>query len=96
MTNLAYKSLVVASRVDLPLPLARLRSRGQLTELRAADLRFTTGEAAAFLNTCVGLNLSDADVAALEARTEGWCGNSRSRKTSAQGSVRCVPPSCQK
>jgi LuxR family maltose regulon positive regulatory protein len=64
--------LVVASRVDLPLPLARLRSRGQMTELRAADLRFTTDEAAAFLNTCAGLKLSDADVAALEARTEGW------------------------
>lgn len=64
--------LGLASRVDLPLPLARLRARGQMTELRAADLRFTTDEATVFLNTCVGLNLSNADVAALEARTEGW------------------------
>ncbi|MDY6877471.1 MAG: LuxR C-terminal-related transcriptional regulator [Chloroflexota bacterium] len=64
--------LVVASRMDLPLPLARLRSRGQLTELRAADLRFTPNESAAFLNQVMGLNLSDADMATLEARTEGW------------------------
>jgi LuxR family maltose regulon positive regulatory protein len=64
--------LVVATRADPPLPIARLRGRGQLTELRESDLRFTTDEAAAFLNTRVGLNLSPDDVAALEARTEGW------------------------
>jgi LuxR family maltose regulon positive regulatory protein len=64
--------LCIAGRADPPLPLARLRARGQLTELRAADLRFTPGEAAAFLNTSVGLNLSNAEVAALDARTEGW------------------------
>ncbi len=64
--------LVIATREDPPLPLARLRVRGQLTELRAADLRFTPAEAADFLNRMMGLNLRDADIAALEARTEGW------------------------
>ncbi len=64
--------LVIATREDPPLPLARLRARGQLTELRAADLRFTPAEAADFLNRMMGLNLRDADIAALEARTEGW------------------------
>ncbi len=64
--------LVVATRADPPLPLARLRARGQLTELRADDLCFTTDEAAAFLNGVMGLNLQPADIAALQARTEGW------------------------
>jgi len=64
--------LVIASRVDPPLPLPRLRTRSQLTELRAADLRFTSDETAAFLNQAMGLNLSAKDVEALEARTEGW------------------------
>jgi len=64
--------LVIAGREDPPLPLARLRARGQLAELRAADLRFTPAEAAEFLNRAMGLNLSEGDVAALEARTEGW------------------------
>ncbi|HZG68322.1 MAG TPA: LuxR C-terminal-related transcriptional regulator, partial [Herpetosiphonaceae bacterium] len=64
--------LVMSSRADPPLPLSRLRSRGELGELRAADLRFTPEEAAAFLTACMGLPLSAADVAALEARTEGW------------------------
>lgn len=64
--------LVVATREDPPLPLPRLRARGQLTELRAADLRFTPPEAARFLNEVMGLDLSAEDVAALEARTEGW------------------------
>jgi LuxR family maltose regulon positive regulatory protein len=64
--------LVIATRVDPPLPLARLRSRGQLTELRTADLRFTPDEAAAFLNQVMGLGLSAEDVAVLEVRTEGW------------------------
>lgn len=64
--------LVIATREDPPLPLARLRARGQLTELRAADLRFTPAEAAAFLNQVMGLNLSVENVAALETRTEGW------------------------
>jgi len=64
--------LVIATREDPQLPLARLRVRGQLTELRAADLRFTPAEAADFLNQSMGLNLSAADIAALETRTEGW------------------------
>ena len=54
------------------LPLARLRARGHLTELRAADLRFTPAEAADFLNQVMGLHLSAEDIAALETRTEGW------------------------
>ncbi len=64
--------LVIATREDPQLPLARLRSRGQLTELRAADLRFTPSEAAEFLNPVIGVTLSAADIAALEDRTEGW------------------------
>jgi LuxR family transcriptional regulator, maltose regulon positive regulatory protein len=64
--------LVIATRQDPQLPLARLRARGQLTELRAADLRFTASEAAEFLNQVMGLALSADDVAALEDRTEGW------------------------
>jgi LuxR family maltose regulon positive regulatory protein len=64
--------LVIASRADPPWPLARLRTRGQLTEIRAADLRFTPDEAVAFLNDAMGLDLSAENVAALENRTEGW------------------------
>ncbi|MFN8594937.1 MAG: LuxR C-terminal-related transcriptional regulator [Anaerolineae bacterium] len=64
--------LVITTREDPQLPLARLRARGQLTELRATDLRFTPVEAAEFLNRVMGLNLSAADIAALENRTEGW------------------------
>jgi len=64
--------LVIATREDPPLPLARLRARGQLTELRADDLRFTLDEIVEFLSRVMGLTLSTEDVAALEARTEGW------------------------
>jgi LuxR family transcriptional regulator, maltose regulon positive regulatory protein len=64
--------LVIATREDPHLPLARLRARGQLTELRASDLRFTLSEAAEFLNSVMGLGLSAEDIAALETRTEGW------------------------
>jgi LuxR family maltose regulon positive regulatory protein len=64
--------LVLASRADPPLPLARLRARGQLTEVRAADLRFTAQEAAELLRAAVGSDLPEAAVAALEDRTEGW------------------------
>lgn len=63
--------LVLLTRADPPFPLARLRARDQLLEIRAADLRFATDEAAALLNQLMGLNLSPEDVAALEARTEG-------------------------
>lgn len=64
--------LVIATREDPSLPLARLRARGQLTELRAVDLRFTPAESAEFLNRMMELKLSNEDVAALESRTEGW------------------------
>jgi LuxR family maltose regulon positive regulatory protein len=64
--------LVLASRSDPPLPLARLRARGQLAELRTADLRFTTEEAAALLRESAGPDLPGTAVAALVARTEGW------------------------
>jgi LuxR family transcriptional regulator, maltose regulon positive regulatory protein len=64
--------LVMLTRADPPLPLTRLRTRGELTELRAADLRFTAGEAAAFLTDVMGLLLTSDQVAALELRTEGW------------------------
>jgi LuxR family maltose regulon positive regulatory protein len=64
--------LVITTREDPHLPLARLRARGQLTELRAADLRFTPAEATDFLNQVMVLNLSEEDITALETRTEGW------------------------
>jgi LuxR family maltose regulon positive regulatory protein len=64
--------LVITTRDDPQLPLARLRARGQLTELRAADLRFTLAEAAQFLNQVMHLALSEAEIATLESRTEGW------------------------
>ena len=63
---------VLASRADPPLALARLRARGQLTELRDAELRFTAEEAAAFLRETAGAELPETAVAALAARTEGW------------------------
>jgi LuxR family transcriptional regulator, maltose regulon positive regulatory protein len=65
-------TLAVTTRADPPLPLSRLRARGELLELRAADLRFTTEEADAFLNGVMGLRLDAMSVAALETRTEGW------------------------
>lgn len=64
--------LVITTREDPALPIPRLRARNQLTELRAADLRFTPSEAAEFLNQVMGLSLSSEDVVKLEARTEGW------------------------
>ncbi|HZI74118.1 MAG TPA: hypothetical protein VFD73_08880, partial [Gemmatimonadales bacterium] len=67
-----HMHLVIATREDPPLPLARLRAGGHLTEVRAADLRFTLSEAAAFLTQVMGLTLEAQDIAALEMRTEGW------------------------
>jgi LuxR family transcriptional regulator, maltose regulon positive regulatory protein len=64
--------LVIATREDPNLPLARLRARSQLSELRAADLRFTLAEATDFLNRVMGLRLDTNDIIALEKRTEGW------------------------
>jgi LuxR family maltose regulon positive regulatory protein len=77
--------LVIATREDPHLPLARLRARGQLTELRATDLRFTPAEAAEFLNRVMGLNLSAEDIAALETRTEGWIAGLQLAAISMQG-----------
>ncbi len=65
-------TLAMTTRADPPLPLSRLRARGELLEIRAADLRFTQAEATAFLNEVMGLGLEPRHVAALEARTEGW------------------------
>jgi LuxR family maltose regulon positive regulatory protein len=64
--------LVIATREDPSLPMARFRGRGHLTELRASDLRFTPSEAAEYLNHEMGLYLSSEDITALESRTEGW------------------------
>jgi LuxR family transcriptional regulator, maltose regulon positive regulatory protein len=64
--------LVISTRADPLLPLARIRARGELLEIRAADLRFTPDEAAAYLNDVEGLDLASTDIAALEGRTEGW------------------------
>ncbi len=77
--------LVIATREDPQLPLARLRARGHLTELRAADLRFTPAEAADFLNQVMGLHLSAEDIAALETRTEGWIAGLQLAALSMQG-----------
>lgn len=65
-------TLAMTTRADPPLPLARLRARGELLEVRADDLRFTEAEATAFLNEVMGLGLEPTHVAALEQRTEGW------------------------
>ncbi len=64
--------VVISTRADPALPLARLRARGELVEVRAADLRFTGDEATAYLNDVNTLGLEPADVATLESRTEGW------------------------
>ena len=64
--------LVIGTRADPALPLSRLRARGELVEIRASDLRFTPEEVSSYLNELNGLELTAADLAALEARTEGW------------------------
>jgi len=77
--------LVIATREDPQLPLARLRARDQLTELRVTDLRFTPSEAAAFLNQAMGLDLSAEDIEALDTRTEGWIAGLQLAAISLQG-----------
>jgi len=77
--------LVIATRVDPPLSLARLRVRATLTEIRAADLRFTSEEAAAFLTEVMRLPLESSQIEALEARTEGWIAGLQLAALSAQG-----------
>jgi LuxR family maltose regulon positive regulatory protein len=81
----AQLHVVVAGRADPVLPLARLRARGDLVEVRAADLRFTLEEAVAYLNGVMGLELTAADVAALEGRTEGWIAALQLAALSMQG-----------
>lgn len=77
--------LVITTREDPQLPLARYRARGQLTELRAANLRFTPDEAAELLNQIAGLGLSVENIAALETRTEGWIAGLQLAAISMQG-----------
>ena len=77
--------LVITTREDPQLPLARLRAQGRLTELRAADLRFTSAEAAQFLSQVMSLSLSAEDIHALENRTEGWIAGLQLAALSMQG-----------
>jgi LuxR family maltose regulon positive regulatory protein len=78
-------ALVIATRSDPLLPIGRWRARGQLTELRVDDLRFTADEAVAFLNDSMGLCLTPQDVEAIEARTEGWIAGLQLAALSLQG-----------
>ena len=77
--------LIIATRSDPPLPLARLRARGHLTELRATELRFGATEASAFLEKVMGLRLSPEDVTTLQTRTEGWIAGLQLAALSLQG-----------
>jgi LuxR family maltose regulon positive regulatory protein len=77
--------LVIATREDPYIPLARLRSLDQLTEMRAADLRFTSSEATEFLNQAMGLDLSAKNITALQNRTEGWVAGLQLAAISLQG-----------
>ena len=80
-----HMHLIIATREDPQLPLARLRGRGQLLELRAQALRFTPDEAAEFLTHSMGLRLTAAEIAALETRTEGWIAGLQLAALSLQG-----------
>jgi LuxR family maltose regulon positive regulatory protein len=77
--------LVLTTREDPSIPLPRYRVRGQMIELRAADLRFTPEEAGAFLNQIMNLNLAAEDITALEKRTEGWIAGLQLAALSIQG-----------
>jgi ATP/maltotriose-dependent transcriptional regulator MalT len=77
--------VVIVGRADPALPLARMRARGELAEIRAAELRFTLEEAAAYLNGMMGLQLTARDVAALEGRTAGWIAALQLAALSMQG-----------
>ena len=83
----ANMHLVINTRADPELPVARLRGRGQLMEIRAADLRFGFDEASLFLNQAMGLDLSEEDIQALEQRTEGWIAGLQLAALSMQGST---------
>ncbi|HZG68404.1 MAG TPA: LuxR C-terminal-related transcriptional regulator, partial [Herpetosiphonaceae bacterium] len=82
----AQMHLLIVTREDPPLPLARFRARGHLTDVRAADLRFTPEEATGFLTDVMSLDLAVEDVAALEERTEGWIAGLQLAALSLQGS----------
>jgi LuxR family transcriptional regulator, maltose regulon positive regulatory protein len=82
----AQMHVVLITREDPPLPLPRLRARGQMVEIRQEDLRFSLEECADFLNQAMGLNLSATDVAALEHRTEGWIAGLQLAALSMRGS----------
>jgi LuxR family transcriptional regulator, maltose regulon positive regulatory protein len=77
--------IVITTRADPALPLARLRARGELVEIRSADLRFTADEATSYLNGMIGLSLAASDIAALEDRTEGWIAALQLAALSMQG-----------
>jgi len=77
--------LVISGRADPPLHLSRLRARGQMTEIRPSDLRFTKVEAAVFLNDLMRLDLSPENIAALETRTEGWIASLQLAALSLEG-----------
>ncbi len=79
--------VVIATREDPHLPLARLRAGGQLAEVRATELRFTSSEASQFLNMVMGLDLSAEDITALEKRTEGWVAGLHLAALALQGTV---------
>ena len=77
--------VVLASRSDPPLPLARMRARGELLEIRAADLRFTPQEASTYFREAMGLSSTRADVDAWNTRTEGWIAALQLAALSMQG-----------
>jgi LuxR family maltose regulon positive regulatory protein len=77
--------LIITTREDPALPLPRYRARGQLLELREADLRFTPEEAGSFLNQMMHLNLTEESITALETRTEGWITGLQLAALSMQG-----------
>ena len=77
--------VIITTREDPNLPLSKWRARGQMTELRAADLRFTSEEAAEFFNSAMGLGLSEENITALENRTEGWIAGLQMAALSLQG-----------
>jgi LuxR family maltose regulon positive regulatory protein len=81
----SHVHVVISTRADPDLPLPRWRGRGELVEVRAADLRFTSDEATAYLNDVAGLGLAAEDIAALEERTEGWVAALQLAALSIQG-----------
>ena len=77
--------VILSGRADPPWPLARMRARRQMNELRSKDMRFTLEEAAAFLNDVMGLDLSVEDIAILDSQTEGWIAGLQMAALSMQG-----------